>query len=489
MLRSAGGVAIAAVVLLRVAGCAGHGAARTEPPASWRYDVRVQQDLSSVRVRMCFDGPAPAKLVAIDGEPGEWTSAFDARGRELDVDDESIDLDGVGSSECVRWVTSFDRALRRTRSVRAAGGDLLTTHDTWLWRPAALPSHASATVRFSLPAGVQVVTPWPEAADGAYVLERSAFTLAGDVAFGRFDVERLEVAGGRLRLARLEGRLGVGDTELRRWVRSSAEAVSSLYGRFPADRTTVIVMPVGRGPEPIAFGRVRRGGGPSVTLLVRANADLDGLLRDWVAVHELAHLLVPLVERPDAWISEGIATYFQEILRARVGLQSPTEAWHRLDRGFSRRRGAGTGRTLADEADAMMHTGAHDRVYWDGAAFAMELDVRLRRLSGGRDSLGSALESLRGVSDRDGAPWRGETVLRMLDRATGYNLFGSLGARYAYGREPVDVDPVFGAIGLVRGPDGQLAPDGSATAARLRAGIASDRRHAIARRGDPPARR
>lgn len=485
-MRSCWGLAIAAVGLLHACGGAGSRPTDAERVSAWRYDVRVAADLSSAHVRMCFGGPAPASLVPVHGEPGEWTSAFDARGRELDVDDEAIELDEVGPNECVRWVADLDRALRLTRSVRRSGGDLLTTHAAWLWRPQGLPSDAHASVRFHLPDDIDVVTPWPQREDGSHVLERSAFTLAGDVAFGRFDVEHLVVGGGRLRVARLEGRLGVDAQELRRWIRASAEAVSSLYGRFPAERTTVIVMPVAYGPEAVEFGRVRRGGGPSITLLVRANAGLESLLRDWVAVHELAHLLIPLVERDDAWISEGIATYYQEILRARVGLQSAERAWHRLDSGFARGRDAGTGRTLAEEADDMHRTGAHARVYWDGAAFAMQLDVRLRRMSQGRESLGSALEALRGISDREGGPWDGEDILRMLDRATGHRIFSSLGARYAYHRGSPDVDSVFAALGLVRGPGGQLAPDGNATAARLRAGIARDGRRALAHRVDSP---
>ena len=49
--------------------------------------------------------------------------------------------------------------------------------------------------------------------------------------------------------------------------------------------------------------------------------------------------------------------------------------------------------SLADESRSMGRTHAYWRVYWAGAAIALELDVDLRRESGGRVSLDDVLRA------------------------------------------------------------------------------------------------
>ena len=39
-------------------------------------------------------------------------------------------------------------------------------------------------------------------------------------------------------------------------------------------------------------------------------------------------------------LAEGLATYYQNVLRARAGLLTPSEAWEQIDAGFARGRGA-----------------------------------------------------------------------------------------------------------------------------------------------------
>jgi predicted metalloprotease with PDZ domain len=79
-----------------------------------------------------------------------------------------------------------------------------------------------------------------------------------------------------------------------------------------------------------------------------------------------------------AWLTEGIATYYETILRARAGWVSAEVASRQLDGGFVRGERGGTGRTLRDESEDRHRTGAYDRVYWAGAAIALLVDVALR---------------------------------------------------------------------------------------------------------------
>jgi hypothetical protein len=94
----------------------------------------------------------------------------------------------------------------------------------------------------------------------------------------------------------------------------------------------------------------RRLVGPSILLLPASDATVGELESDWVAIHELSHLWMPRLYPGDRWLSEGIATYLQEVLRARCGLQSRTKAWTRIKEGFDRGRRSGTGRGVSAES-------------------------------------------------------------------------------------------------------------------------------------------
>ena len=178
------------------------------------------------------------------------------------------------------------------------------------------------------------------------------------------------------------------------------------------------------------FGMVRRGGGASVLLIPSMRATSAGLGSDWVAVHELSHLWLPRMVAEDRWLSEGIATYLQEVLRARCGRQSSERAWSRLRDGFERGRRSGTGRRLVAESSAMNRTGAYFRVYWAGAAFALETDVRLRQESAGEMSLLRAIDRAYG-SWPEARPLRATVFLEALERASGSSFIRELGQRYA----------------------------------------------------------
>ena len=71
-------------------------------------------------------------------------------------------------------------------------------------------------------------------------------------------------------------------------------------------------------------------------LTVDTSHDLDAFLDSWTASHELSHLLLPYISRREAWLGEGFASYYQNVLRARAGMLSQREAWQKLHAGFER---------------------------------------------------------------------------------------------------------------------------------------------------------
>jgi predicted metalloprotease with PDZ domain len=225
----------------------------------------------------------------------------------------------------------------------------------------------------------------------------------------------------------------------------------------------------------VHFGTVTRGGGASALMLIASDAGRDALLHDWVAVHEFSHLLLPFLRRQDAWLSEGIATYYQEVLRVRAGVEPEGDAWRRLYEGAS--LGRESVQTLAEESAAMMQTHAFKRIYWAGAAFALLTDAELRRTTEGRLTLDALLRDLAPTVTSQSRPWAARDLLAQLDGLAATTLFSRAMQRWVDGPTLPDLTELYARLGI-RVRDGAVDFDPTAPDAWLRSAIMS-----------PPAKR
>src|SRR5690606_34251754 len=136
------------------------------------------------------------------------------------------------------------------------------------------------------------------------VLDRTSFGWSAWIALGRHQPLEFVAAESEFEVAVLDGERRVSDAGIEAWLPLPAEAVAQLYGRFPRERVAIVVVPTSSwGATPVLFGMARRGGGGSVMLLLNDEVDDDALPGEWVAVHELLHLGMPLIAEP--WMSEG----------------------------------------------------------------------------------------------------------------------------------------------------------------------------------------
>jgi hypothetical protein len=107
--------------------------------------------------------------------------------------------------------------------------------------------------------------------------------------------------------------------QVRPWLEASALAVMRVHGTLPQSDPQVLIMPADSQNEAIPFARVMRGGGIGLQFFVDPNRSAQAFAQDWKPTHEFSHLLFPYISRSDAWLSEGLASYYQNILRARPG--------------------------------------------------------------------------------------------------------------------------------------------------------------------------
>ncbi|AWV08782.1 M61 family metallopeptidase [Marilutibacter maris] len=272
-----------------------------------------------------------------------------------------------------------------------------------------------------------------------------------------------------LRFGEARVRVEIVDTDPARadalygWIAGVADAVEATFGRWPLAHSRIRITETDRGSgrSPVPWGQTsRRDGRVAVLLFVRRDADIDALRADWTAAHELAHLYHPYLGREGRWLAEGLASYYQNVARARAGMMEAEAAWRALDAGFERgRRATGAGPL------ARARRGETMRVYWAGAAFWLEADLALRARG---TSLDAVLADYADCCLADARFGDAEGFIAALDRVAGAQVFAARFRRYAAARTFPDLAASYARLGLRRDGDGlHFDEDGAALRARI----------------------
>ncbi len=469
----------ALAALLCLASCGGASVAPDRGPATraWSYVFTLDGALTRLEALVCFEGAPPAALGPIDRSGRRYLRSADGPvGPDvapLPREGDAVLTGHLPPDACVRYVVDLEAAARQRGGISGAyrlGDDLIASTSVWLWAPRHRAEDARATARFELPEGIDVSPLWARNAE-RWFLDARAFEFEAYAAFGRFEVRHVAVPGACLHISLLGPPVAMGPDALTASLAGSASAASLMLGRFPVREAGVLAVPTPLS-QSSPFGVVGRGTMPTVAILVGEQATRERLERAWVPVHEFSHLATPFIEREHAWLSEGIATYYQEVLRARAGLQSARDAWRNLDDGFARGRLGGTGRSLADESRDMRRTAAYRRVYWAGAAIALAADVEIRLRSGGARSLDDALNELNECCGTSPRPMPGEVAIRRLSAVEG-GAFGRVARRWLGRSEFPALEETYARLGLARDALGGLALDDDPEAGALRDAIMS----------------
>lgn len=223
-------------------------------------------------------------------------------------------------------------------------------------------------------------------------------------------------------------------SELEDWVRSSAATAVLAYGRFPVERVHVILRSSAYSPwgddSAVYFGQTTRRGGGQIELFINPRAPIGDFYDDWTATHEFSHLMLPLLDREDRWITEGFATYYQNVLMARAGRYDSDYAWQRLADGFERGK-ASRPELSPNEAGEAGVRSARYKYYWSGAALALIADIELRTRSNGGESLDTVLDQLQRCCLPAQRRWSGIGLFRRLDSFLDEPVFMPLYRQYA----------------------------------------------------------
>ncbi len=271
------------------------------------------------------------------------------------------------------------------------------------------------------------------------------------------------IAGGNIRLAFAGDDWALSKAALTEWVKNDARAVALYYGRFPVQQLDLTLKPVpGRGvKQGVTYGE----GTPSIRVGVGREAGNDDLTDDWILVHEMVHLALPLLPRRHHWLEEGIATYVEPIARAQSGQLSAEKVWGDMLRDMHQ------GMPQAGD-EGLDNTPTWGRTYWGGAMFCLLADVRLREQTGNRFGLQHALRAIDRESGGIAVARSIEQVLQTGDAATGTHVLTELYREMANKPMQPDLGLLWHRLGVAQA-DGKIAFDDSAPLAKVRMAILS----------------
>ncbi|MBA6224068.1 hypothetical protein H4J51_06090 [Colwellia sp. MB02u-18] len=167
------------------------------------------------------------------------------------------------------------------------------------------------------------------------------------------------------------------------WVIHANQALRLVYGALPVENFLTVIEASNQGTSAVPWGEVNRSSPPTVTLVVNLNTSLDALKADWTIYHEFSHLLIPYDAADARWFSEGLASYYQNITQARMGMFDEQTLWQKLYEGFERgnKQQNYAHQKLAYVSDHISQNHNYMRIYWSGALYWLKADIALRALS------------------------------------------------------------------------------------------------------------
>jgi hypothetical protein len=264
-----------------------------------------------------------------------------------------------------------------------------------------------------------------------------------------------------------------GTTALRQWLQHIGTALEGVYGHWPRSHWRVSVSPTSASSaDPIPWAQVHRGPVDRVEFHTTATPDARALIENWTGYHELAHLLIPYSGKGSRWFSEGLASYYQNLLQARSGVITEAAMWQKLHEGFIRgqEQSQFSEQTLSQLSSTLSENRAFMRVYWSGAWYFLVADTRLRQQSGGKLGLDQALLALNECcADQQ---LSAQQIVAKLDALNRVVVFQPLYRQLQNSRAIPDHRALYRSLGIIF-VDGKLTLQPLGPGAKLRSGIAT----------------
>ena len=363
---------------------------------------------------------------------------------------------GDGQGNFTYDLGAFAAAENDMGSAMSYGGGVLVTPAYLLPLP---ETDAAATLRFrvTFADGGALHTALQPDADRRYAVPLLRIDEIGPLLLGDVTTTKLD-GDPELTLALPTGATALPAEVLTAWVNAVAEGNRRFWGRSPAQHGLAILVPSPRGGVP--FGRVLSLGGSVVTVLVGKDATAPDLYDDWVLVHEFLHLGSPMMRDAGPWLNEGIATFYEPVLRARAGWKPEDDVWRewisQMPRGMPAMTGIG------------LRNAGRGGIYWGGAVFVLMAEVKLLQASQGKYGFSDCLRQVLADGGDATTKWPTMKLLQSCDKAVGQDVLSPLAQSHIAKGSAMSLDKIWQKLGVTLSEDGKITYDDSAELAWLR---------------------
>ncbi|SEU01771.1 M61 family metallopeptidase [Hymenobacter actinosclerus] len=300
-------------------------------------------------------------------------------------------------------------------------------------------------------------------------------TLAdGPVLYARPDTASFSTGGARISVAVLSETGAVKAADISRMLRPMSEALTRYFGRMPVPRYQFLFyFPSLDSPlssEKGGYGAMEHSYSSLYFLPeIPDPARLQSMVLE-VASHEFLHMLAPLnihsreigdfdFRSPKMsqhlWLYEGVTEYVAQQVQVQAGMISPAEFQARMKAKIDKADTYGPPVSFTEMSRRILeppYKDMYENVYNKGALLGLLLDIRLRELSQGRQTLRDVLLALR---EKYG-PTRSfddDALIPEIVALTSPEI-GTFFRRYVQGAEPLPLAEYFGKMGWRYQPTG-----------------------------------
>lgn len=360
-----------------------------------------------------------------------------------------VDLKSYADSQ-----DDYESALRRGQST--------------LFSPEALFPSSSAIDEYRLYAdgakGAQSAMGYEKLPDGGYRISGNRWDEAGAMVLGQFHSMELPGEDG-MRIVLMDEPVKASFAQLTAWLADTAKSNSRFWHHPPVKAPLVILIPKdsiqeSNADQLLPFGRVNNGSNAVMLLLLRKDAEAAKLYDEWVGVHEFLHLGTPFVRDTGAWFNEGIATYYEPLLRYRAGWKSEDEIWQEWIRNMPR--------GMKAMSELGLRNSGRGGVYWGGALFMLLSDMGLREASQGRIGMEDCLTAILDKVGNASQMARTTNLLSLCDEVAGNQVVTNIGRSHIDQGTPIDLQQIWSDLGVALKEDGTIAYNDKARLAWVR---------------------
>ncbi len=287
----------------------------------------------------------------------------------------------------------------------------------------AAPTYKNLRVRFVLPKGWRVSTPWPEVAGeaGVYaVCDVEELTDAGLLA-GKHLERRITVGGFEVVLA-VGSELGQAAGLFEEVIRGTAQEATLLFGGTP------IIKGAKANKFLVVANRDRFDGGgsfPRTVSMLMKNLPQASNRSEWayLIIHELLHSWNGQSFRSagqEHWFGEGFTDYLTYLLETRTGMVSEPQLFAVLARKYDEYLAVAGKVNL--RAAGINKSKNYDLIYSGGLIVALALDIAILKSTNGARSLNDFMQQLYREFAVSGQRYELADLLRLANLTSGADL-------------------------------------------------------------------